>query len=22
RAMLRGHNAAGQDDIEFALPHT
>jgi DNA-binding transcriptional LysR family regulator len=22
RAMLRGHNAAGQDFIEFALPHT
>ncbi len=22
RAMLRGHNAAGQDVIEFALPHT
>ena len=22
RAMLRGHNAAGQDFIEFAVPHT
>ncbi len=22
RAMLRGHNAAGQDFIQFALPHT
>ena len=22
RAMLRGHNSAGQDVIEFALPHT
>ncbi len=22
RAMLRGHNSAGQDFIEFALPHT
>jgi LysR family transcriptional regulator, hypochlorite-specific transcription factor HypT len=22
RAMLRGHNAAGQDIIQFAVPHT
>src|SRR5258706_2954258 len=22
RAMLRGHNSAGQDVIEFAVPHT